>query len=183
MRKLHVDLSDIAMAMESGDSEHAWYLDRESGCVVLVPVELQGEDVLDAKYCDRLPPWEQAGVPQAREIYLGSDRYVSVRRESPRGEYELMLGFAESVPDSALQALLLAALDGPGAFGRFQRALDRHPAERDAWDRQRQEFPPGACAYGSASWASNRLGMPGRGEHGKPRGPKGVRHTTPLGAH
>ncbi len=140
MRKLHVDLSDIAMAMEAGDSEHVWYLDRESGRVVLVPVELQGEDVLDDDYCDSLPPWEREEVPEAREIYLGSARYVSVPRESAHAEYELMVGFAESVPNSALQELLLVALDGPGAFRRFHRVLDRHPAERDAWARQRQAF-------------------------------------------
>lgn len=140
LRKMHVDLADIAMAMEAGDSEHAWYLDRESGCVVLVPDDLQGEDVLDAAYCDRLPPWEQEWVPHAREIYLGSGRYVPVPRESPRGEYELMLAFAESVPDPALQELLLVALDGRGAFGRFYRVLERHPAERDAFARQRQAF-------------------------------------------
>lgn len=142
LRKLRVDLADVAMAMEAGDSEDAWYLDRESGSVVLVPLDLQGEDVLDPQYCAALPAWEQEWVSAAREIYLESTRYVRVPRESPRGEYELMLRFAESAPPP-LRELLLVALDGPGAFGRFRRVLDRHPAQRGAWDRLLRDFATG----------------------------------------
>ncbi len=161
----------------------AWYLDRESGRVVLVPVELQREEVLDAKYCDRLPPWEQEEVAQTREIYLGSDRYVSVPRESPRGEYDLMLRFAESVPDSTLQELLFGALDGPGAFGRFRRVLDRHPEEREAWARQRQVFVTRRVREWLRTRHRTRVGGARPPRNDKPPGPKVVSRRRPYGCH
>ncbi len=83
MRRLRVDLEEIAMAMEMQMSENESYLDTETGEVVMVPHELQGEDIFDEEYVAGLPEWEQDLVPLAREIFQGSDRYAAIPTAPP----------------------------------------------------------------------------------------------------
>ena len=47
MRRLRVDLEEIAMAMEMQMSEDDSYLDKATGQVVVIPYELRSEDVFD----------------------------------------------------------------------------------------------------------------------------------------
>jgi hypothetical protein len=44
-----------------------------------------------------------------------------------------MVRFAEQVEDPRLRELLAVALDGKGAFGRFNRVMAEHPEERQQW--------------------------------------------------
>lgn len=140
MRRLRVDLEEIAMAMEMQMSENESYLDTETGEVVMIPHELQGEDVFDEEYVEGLPEWEQDLVPLAREVLQGSERYASIPTAPSYEEYDLMVEFAGSVSDPRLRELLSVALDGRGAFGRFKRVLQDYPGERDRWFRMRDKF-------------------------------------------
>ncbi len=140
MRRLRVDLEDIAMAMETQMSEHESYLDTETGDVAIVPHELQGEEIFDEDYVEGLPQWEQDLVPLVREILDGSGRYAAIPTAPSYEEYDLMVEFAESVSDPRLRNLLSVALDGRGAFGRFKRVLRDHPKEQELWFRMRDEF-------------------------------------------
>lgn len=140
MRRLRVDLGEIAMAMEMQMSENDSYLDTETGQVVILPYELRGEDVFDEEYVEGLPKWEQELVPSAREILQGSDRYASIPTAPVYEEYDLMVEFAGSVADPRLRELLFVSLDGKGAFGRFKRVLEDYPRERERWFRMRDEF-------------------------------------------
>lgn len=140
MRRLRVDLEDIAMAMETQMSEHESYLDTETGDVVIVPHELQGEEIFDKDYVEGIPEWEQDLVPLAREILEDSDRYAAIPVAPSYEEYDLMVEFAGSVSDPRLRNLLSVALDGRGAFGRFKRVLQDHPREQGRWFRLRDEF-------------------------------------------
>jgi hypothetical protein len=135
-----VDLEDIAMAMETQMSEHESYLDTETGDVVIVPHELQGEDIFDEEYVQGLPKWEQDLVPQAKEILQDSDRYAAIPTAPSYEEYDLAVEFAGSVSDPRLRDLLTVALDGKGAFGRFKRVLQDHPRESERWFKMRDEF-------------------------------------------
>ena len=140
LRRLRVDLEEIAMAMEMQMSEDDSYLDTETGRVVVIPYELRGEDVFDDEYVKGLPDWERDLVPLAREILQGSDRYASIPTAPSYEEYDRMVDFAGSVADPRLRELLFVALDGKGAFGRFKRVLQDHPRERDRWFRTRDGF-------------------------------------------
>ena len=139
MRRLRVDLEEIAMAMETQMSEDESYLDMETGEVV-VPHELQGEDIFDEEYVEGLPAWERDLIPLAGEIFQGSNRYASIPKAPSYEKYDLMVAFAESVADARLRELLSVALDGRGAFGRFKRVLPDYPRERERWFRMRDEF-------------------------------------------
>jgi len=47
--------------------------------------------------------------------------------------------FALDREDEELRRLLLVALDGKGAFGRFKRVLEEYPEEREEWYREKDE--------------------------------------------
>lgn len=140
MRKLRVDLGEIAMAMEMQMSEDASYLDTETGQVVVIPYELRREDIFEEEYVEGLPAWERDLVPLAREMFAGSDRYAAIPTAPPYEEYDLMVEFAKSIADPRLRDLLSVALDGKGAFRRFKRVLEDHSRERERWFRMRDEF-------------------------------------------
>lgn len=141
MRRLKVDLGDIAMAMEMQFSESANYLDLQTGEVVVMPPELQDEErIFDEEYVEDLPAWEQELVPVAREITGSVGRYASIPTAPSYQEYDLMVEFAQSVRDPQLRELLVVALDGRGAFGRFKRVLEQHPRERERWFSMRDQF-------------------------------------------
>ena len=148
MRRLRVDLEDIAMAMETQLSEHESYLDTETGDVVIVPHELQGEEIFDEGYVQGLPKWEQDLVPQAKEMLQDSDRYAAIPTAPSYEEYDLMVEFTGSVSDPRLRDLLTVAIDGKGAFGRFKRVLLDHPRERDAGRVLRRARPEVASETG-----------------------------------
>jgi hypothetical protein len=60
-------------------------------------------------------------------------RWLDVVGEGSREAYQDMVDFTESVTEQATRDDLSAALDGRGAFRRFQTALDRHEAYRVHW--------------------------------------------------
>lgn len=61
------------------------------------------------------------------------EHWLDVVGEGSREAYQDMVDFTESVTDQATRDHLSAALDGRGAFRRFQTALDRHDAYRVHW--------------------------------------------------
>ncbi len=110
----HVDLTELAYAF--GDprvyATHAWYIDRDSGEVVLFSNE----------------------TPDA-------ERYLYVPPRATRETLACMRRFAETVDDWALRAQLLAALASPGPLRRFKDALLASSRVRDRWlDFERDEM-------------------------------------------
>ncbi len=156
MRRLHVDLEEIAMAMETQMSENESYLDAETGELVVFPYELRGEDVFDDGYVGGLPEWEQDLVPQAREILQGSDRYAAIPTAPSYEEYDLMVEFAGSVSDPRLRDLLAVALDGRGAFGRFKRILEDTRRRGSAGFGCGTSSPRSVSGSGFGNWTSTR---------------------------
>jgi hypothetical protein len=115
-REVPVDLDELASAIEDGNAEHAWYLDRETGALHVV---FEGADEDDA--------------PVTRDELEGNDRFALVTPEEPRVAYRDMVEFAATVRSAALRTRLDDALEGKGAFGRFRRVLADAPAERERW--------------------------------------------------
>lgn len=118
MRKLQVDIDQIAAAMEDHSGWTAWYLDTQTG-EVIPRSETEGEE---------------------DELVEESERYEPVPQIPSREIYDLMAEFADGVEDLELRQLLSVALDGPGAFGRFKRVLGDYPEVRDGWFRLRDEY-------------------------------------------
>jgi hypothetical protein len=151
MRKLAIDLSDLEPAFEQTGLEMSYYLDLETGAVVLVTDEARAEwediaeEVFDADGQEQVPfadVLERRGLPEgmkeavqiAEQVEAGfGNRYIRVPRDDSREAYRDMEDFIESVPDGSFQDRLARAIRGKGAFGRFKDVLAGVPAERERW--------------------------------------------------
>jgi predicted nucleotidyltransferase len=109
----NVDLSDLAQALEDHPYEHSWWLDPETGEVVLWSdySEEQGEPDPEAHGLRAIDP-----IP------------------SHEG-YEDMEEFIDRVRDPHARELLARAIAGRGAFRRFKDTLLEFPDVREAWFR------------------------------------------------
>lgn len=135
--------------------EHDYWLDLETGNVILVDCELEkrareltGPDetedrALKLAWC-RL--WEDLEVGTAenededeRKVKALLESFVGVPQRTTREDYERMVEFAATVEDPHLRELLEVALNGRGAFRRFKDVLLRDPDERQRWFNFRDE--------------------------------------------
>ncbi len=155
-QRLAVDLEELATAFENGFPELSYYLDLDSGAVVMVSDETRSEletlyaEVAGAADVDEaalaaaiqrrdLPDWQRAALEEADRVErgLGADqggmRFVAVPRDDTHEAYRDMEDFIPTIADGRLRERLWDAIDGRGAFGRFKRVLSAHDAERERW--------------------------------------------------
>ena len=156
-QSLNIDLGDLVLAMEMGDSDdHTAWLDRHTGKIIVVPHEFMSwggagcddfDDDVDAadELAGAAPPrvpakWEQEMVAQARIIEDDeSGRYEDVPSIEGRDGFRIMQNFAQSIKSGRVRHRLLDALSRPKPFGRFKDALADWPEVRDkfyAYDAQ-----------------------------------------------
>src|SRR6266566_2280678 len=117
-RTVQVDLEELRFAMEDASYEHRYFLDTETGEVILVSEMLDDEEA-------------QRQVAEIDEAEPG--RYLQVPHADSREGYDDMQDFIDTVSDGHLQELLNVAIQGRGAFRRFKDVLARHPAEQERW--------------------------------------------------
>ena len=117
-RKVRVDLKELRFAMEDATYEHQYFLDTETGEVILVSVMFDDEEA-------------QRQVAEIDAAEPG--RYLQVPRADSREGYDDMQDFIDTVSDEHLQELLNVAIQGRGAFRRFKDVLARHPTEQQRW--------------------------------------------------
>src|SRR6478672_8739744 len=122
MRELVIDFEEVAMAMEDHTGELRYFLDTQTGELVVIPPELGDLDSDEGPDPALLADWERETLlPIAEAIRQGDTRYEPVPTVDSRDSYHLMWDFTESVTNPHLAELLAVALDGRGAFGRFKR--------------------------------------------------------------
>jgi len=144
MKKLKVDVEDIAMVMENQDRFGTqYYLDTETGEIVAIPDELMSA-LEEGESCEGLPAWELELLPKAKGIFEGSERYEEIPTRPSYEGYNQMVEFAEGVTDPKIKRELSIALDGKGAFRRFKNVLRDYPKEETEWfkfkaERDREE--------------------------------------------
>ena len=117
-RKVRVDLEELRFAMENASYEQRYFLDTETGDVILAS-EMFGDEET------------QRQLTEIDEAEPG--RYLQVPRADSREGYDDMQDFIDTVSDEHLQELLNVAIQGRGAFRRFKDVLAGHPAERQRW--------------------------------------------------
>ena len=150
VRKMTIDLAELAEAFDNSSWEATYYLDLDTGEIVFVTDETRGElnaiyeqlgdeDVEQAGFDEALrqrglPDWMQETVRQADQVEQGfGTRYVEVPRSDSSEAYRDMEAFIETVHDRRLQYRLWDAINGRGAFRRFKDVLADHPGERERW--------------------------------------------------
>lgn len=151
MRKLEVDLGDLAFAFESSFDELSNYLDLETGEIVVVSYDTRRE--LEAIYeemnveegeaapaladllaAENWPDWQKQMVLQADEVERGcGERFITVPELDSHEAYRDMEDFIATVRSPHLRELLEVAITGRGAFRRFKDVLYNDPHEEKRW--------------------------------------------------
>ncbi len=151
MRKLKVDLGELAFALESGFEETHTYLDLETGEIVAAGDDIRGE--LEAIYEEMnpeeseetpsladllaergLPDWQKQQVLVADAVEAGyGTRFIAVPRVDSHEAYGDMEDFIATVRNPRIRELLDVAIMGRGAFRRFKDVLLNYPREEQNW--------------------------------------------------
>jgi hypothetical protein len=139
MRKLKVDVEDIAMIMENQDRfGNQYYLDTETGETVVIPEELMSA-LEEGESCEGLPAWELELLPRAKEIFEGNERYEEIPTRPSHEAYDIIINFVSDVKDGRMRSRLESALHGRGAFGRFKDTLKEYPQIEKEWFKFKAE--------------------------------------------
>ncbi|MEW6754819.1 MAG: UPF0158 family protein [Candidatus Latescibacterota bacterium] len=143
LRRLPIDLSELALAMEGfGDelSSHH-FLDLRTGEIWLLDEDLL-QSVADEDLGD-LADWEEDLVPIARAVHEGDPALVAVPRLESHEAFGIMEDFVAQLADDRVHYRLAEALRGPRPFRRFRDAIHGLPDLRDRWhafdEARRQE--------------------------------------------
>jgi hypothetical protein len=118
LRKIALEMDELCAALDDASYEHRYFLDTETGEVIMVSEMSDAEEV-------------QQQLAEIDDAEPG--RYLEVPPADSHEAYRDMEDFIVTVPDKRLQDLLDVAIQGRGAFRRFKDVLTRDPAERQRW--------------------------------------------------
>lgn len=156
-RKLKIDMNELELAFDNPSFELSYYLDLETGEVLLVtdetrrmleriyeelPEETNEESgEFEAIVSQRdLPDWIKEALVTADMVESGfGDRFIAIPRTESGTGYGDMEDFIDTVRNQGLQRRLAGAIRGRGAFRRFKDVLRDQPAEEERWFRFRDE--------------------------------------------
>jgi hypothetical protein len=151
MKKLKVDLSELAFVMENASWEISHYLDRETGEILMVSDDIRREleslyeeiggletegsfDLTEMLQQSNLPEWQKQAILEADQVEEGyGTRYIAIPKADSQEGYGDMESFILTVRNQRLQDELWRAIHGRGAFRRFKDVLADHPQERERW--------------------------------------------------
>ena len=114
---LRIDLDELCSAMEDSSDEHNYYLDLETGKLLLI------SDYIDDDESKKLKD----------KFDENFDRYEQLPKAISFEVYEDMEDFIDTVSEDNLAELLRVAINGKGAFRRFKDVLEGYPEERERW--------------------------------------------------
>ncbi|HEX6384823.1 MAG TPA: UPF0158 family protein [Anaerolineae bacterium] len=151
MKKLPISRFPLEMAFDNSSWEMSYYLDLETGEVLVVTDEARRQlEAIYEEYYDPDAPedfdmdaalaqsglrdWQQQDVREADrvEAEFGS-RVVAIPRVESHEAYDDMQRFIATIEDARLYNRLVYATQGRGAFGRFRDVLWEYAAERERW--------------------------------------------------
>jgi hypothetical protein len=122
-KALNIDLDGLCSAMEDSSPEHNYYLDLNTGEILLV------SDYMD----------DEENRSLRRRIEEDPEHYERIQRVESYEGYQDMENFISTLEDEYLTELLERAINGKGAFRRFKDVLLRYPEERERWSRFKGE--------------------------------------------
>jgi hypothetical protein len=115
MKRLRIDLDELLLALSSSGGLGN-FLDRTTGEILVRWEDAPDVDGIDAR------------------LAAGPDeRYEAIEPVPSRERFEVMVDFAECLPDSALKKRLLRALQQRKPFRGFRDALFDDEAVRQRW--------------------------------------------------
>jgi hypothetical protein len=149
-RRLAINLADLEAAFDDASDMTHYFLDLETGKVVVITDETRDElnTIYEelAEHCDddnafatalqqrAHPEWMRAVLNEAHQVEQGYGvSYIAIPRADSHAGYRAMEDFIETVADPRFQAQLAYAIQGRGAFRRFKDVLFTQPDERERW--------------------------------------------------
>ena len=143
MKKLPVDLDELALALESNDSGFdlaAYWFDTGTGEVLFVSNDLEEDQELRDQIADD-----------------ASDRFVRVGSIDSRTGFRMMEDFVRTLPPSRVRDKLESSLHGPRPFRRFEDSVNDENV-REQWYSFRNE----AVRRSAIAWLAD-LGIQAEG--------------------
>ncbi len=126
-----IRLDDVIEALESAGDEHAHYLDKRTGEIVLVTdedMQAAEEDDLISEY----PDWQRDSILKAREVLRDSEQFIPLPDKFEIHEYKIMEDFCLAFEDRQVGGELQRLIKGSGAFRRFKNAINEMDIDK-AW--------------------------------------------------
>lgn len=134
-----VKLNDIVEVLDTAMEEHAYYLDRRTGEIILLTneeLEAAEEDELISEY----PDWQRESILKAREVLSNSEEFSQLPDKFDVHEYQIMEDFCLAFEDREVGEDLLRQIKGRGAFGRFKNAIHSMGIEKAWYEFKRSEL-------------------------------------------
>ncbi len=116
-RHLKIDIGDLTMAMEESSYEHEYFLDLQTGEILLISDYMDREETAEVR----------------KKIDDDPDRFEEIPKSDSREGYQDMEEFIDTIQDEHIAEVLSTAIEGRGAFRRFKDTLLRYPDERERW--------------------------------------------------
>ncbi len=150
LRELAVDLEDLELAYESHHDGTSWFLNTESGEVLMRTDEAfrelesiyedLGEEAADSDKVKAaieetdVPDWMRDTLLEAHDIeqHFGT-KYVKVPTSESREGFRDMEDFIETIQDARFASHLEYAIRARRPFASFKDALFDDPQERERW--------------------------------------------------
>ena len=136
---MRVKLNEVVEALESAMEEHAHYLDKRTGEIILLTSEdLQAaeEDDLISEY----PDWQRESILKAREVLHDSEHFIELPDQFDVHEYRIMEDFCLAFEDREVGDELRRLIKGGGAFRRFKNAIHEMGVDQAWYEFKRSEL-------------------------------------------
>lgn len=121
MNQLEIDFNYLLFAWEDDSLDAQYYLDSDTGSVVLVQRDLEDLDEL------------------REDIELHPNRFLYVPKQNPEHIKLDLSDFIFTVSDANLKMLLQAAFDATNYFDSCKRILREHPTELARWEQWKSD--------------------------------------------
>ena len=115
MDQLVIDINYLIFAFRDNSEESQYYLDRETGSVLLVQPDLDDIDEL------------------RHEIECQANRYIFVPKPNMEQAELDLYDFIHTVDDNHLKSLLIVASEANNKIHSCERLLAKHPNELKRW--------------------------------------------------
>lgn len=136
MTRLPVDIEELCIALEADSSDLRWFLDLDTGDVILVTEEYD--------------PAEHDGL-SVQEVEADGNRFRRVPAGNPVESVGDMKAFAADIGDAQLKESLELALTAPRPDRRFRAVLGWLPEMQDRWHQFRLQ----RCRARAHAWLTS----------------------------
>lgn len=121
IHKLDIDIAELSYAFEDPSSDSHYYLDLETGSLILVRPDL--DDLGELR----------------EQVETENNRYLYVPKPAPNQVDLDLMDFLLAVSDEKLKSLLPVAMEARDKFAACRALLGQFPGQPEKWQEWRKE--------------------------------------------